>query len=284
MTTQKPKPFVDPLVEVFDFQAEANGSNYEVRIGLPASYHHSDNRFPVLVVLDADIAFGTAYETSMLEAMWSKAPLGPETKAIPEFMVIGIALPDRFTNPFRRNFEYMAEGNPAEYSPDTTSYIERVKQMTGLEPRLGGAGTFQDILRQEILPLVAQNYRVDNSRRMLFGQSAGGAFCLYTLFTKPEMFTDFVIVSPGMIDQGAFRQEEAWAERNKDLNVRLLLSAGEREIQDPLGIVSNVTRLAEKLNTRRYPGLRLTTWIVPDASHVQTAAPSLARALRDCAS
>ena len=38
-------------------------------------------------------------------------------------------------------------------------------------------------------------------------------------------------------------------------------------------------RLAEKLSGRRYPGLELETWIVPEASHVRTAAPSLARAL-----
>jgi predicted alpha/beta superfamily hydrolase len=173
----------------------------------------------------------------------------------------------------------MPEGNPAEYAPDTISYIERVKQMTGSEPRFGGAATFQRVLEREVIPLIERNYRVDPRRRILFGQSAGGTFACYTLFTRPDLFTDYVIVSPGMMDQGIFRLEAAWAEQHDDLNVRLLLSAGEREIQDPLSIVSNTVRLAEKLYARRYPELKLKAWIIPEATHVQTAASSLARAL-----
>ena len=118
METIGPKPFVDRLVEVFDFRAEANGSDYEVRVGLPPSYHQGSGHYPLLLVLDADLAFGMTHETSMLEALWSSAPLGYPTARVPEVIVVGIALPDRQTNPFRRNFEYMPESSPAEYSPD----------------------------------------------------------------------------------------------------------------------------------------------------------------------
>ncbi len=72
---------------------------------------------------------------------------------------------------------------------------------------------------------------------------------------------------------------DPWAEQHTDLKARAFLSAGEREVLDPFGIASNTVRLAEKLSGRRYPGLQLETWIVPEASHVRTAAPSLARAL-----
>lgn len=64
-----PKPPADPLVEGYHFRAETNGSDYEVRIGLPPSYHQGTARYPVLLVLDADLMFGTTHETSMLEAM-----------------------------------------------------------------------------------------------------------------------------------------------------------------------------------------------------------------------
>ena len=279
MPTIGPKPFVDPLVQVFDFSAETNGSEYEVRVGLPPSYQQGTGQYPLLVVLDADLSFGMAHETSILEAMWSAAPLGYETRRVPETIVVGIALPDRHANPFRRNFEYMPEGTPAEYSPDTVSYVERVKAMTGSEPRFGGAPIFQRVLEREVIPLVERHFRVDQGRRILFGVSAGGTFACYTLFTRPDLFTDFVIVSPGMVDQGIFRLEAGWAERHDDLRARVLLSAGEKEMRDPLGIVANTARLAEKLHARRYPSLELDSWIVPEASHVQTAAPSLARAL-----
>lgn len=274
-----PKPFADPQVEVFELRAETNGSDYEVRVGLPPSYRHGDNRYPLLVLLDADAAFGTVYETATLEAMWSSAPLGYPVNRVPEVIVVGIALPDRHANPFRRNYEYMPDANRDELAPETVSYLERVKQMLGSEPRFGGAATFQTVVEREIIPLIERQYRTDPRRRIFMGVSAGGTFGCYTLFTRPDLFTDYVIVSPGMMGQSISRLEAAWAEKHGDLNARVLLSAGEREIQDPLGIVSNTVRLAERLSARRYPGLKLETWIIPNASHVQTTGPSLARAL-----
>ncbi|MCC7134698.1 MAG: alpha/beta hydrolase [Gemmatimonadales bacterium] len=280
MPPHGPRPLADPLVECYDFRAEANGSDYEVRVGLPSSYHQGTGRYPVLLVLDADLMFGTTHETTMIEALWSLAPLGYETPRVAEVIVVGIALPDRQTNPFRRNFEYMPDGNPAEYAPETVAYLARVKEMTGAEPRYGGAPTLQNVLAGDLLPFIERRYRVDPTRRIFFGQSAGGTFGCYTLLTRPELFSDYVIVSPGMTDQGLFRLEAAWAERHADLRAKVFLSAGEREVLDPFGIAGNTVRLAEKLSARRYPGLDLETWIVPGASHVQTAAPSLARGLR----
>ena len=59
----------------------------------------------------------------------------------------------------------------------------------------------------------------------------------------------------------------------------MLLTAGEKEINDPLTIVSGTVRFAEMLNSRNYRGLELRTWIIPDASHIQTAIPSMVRGL-----
>ncbi|MDX2058105.1 MAG: alpha/beta hydrolase-fold protein [Gemmatimonadales bacterium] len=279
MPAHGPRPLADPMVECYDFRADANGSDYEVRVGLPPSYHQGTARYPLLLVLDADLMFGMTHETATIEALWARAPLGYATPRVAEVIVVGIALPDRLTNPFRRNFEYMPDANPAEYAPETVAYLARVKEVTGAEPRYGGAPTLQDFLATELFPFFERTYRVDPARRIFFGQSAGGTFGCYTLLTRPDLFADYVIVSPGMTDQCLFRLEAAWAAGHDDLRARVFLSAGEREVLDPFGIAGNTVRLAEKLAGRRYPGLELETWIVPEASHVQTAAPSLARAL-----
>jgi predicted alpha/beta superfamily hydrolase len=39
---------------------------YDISVALPPSYHATDRRFPLLVVLDASMAFGTAVETARL--------------------------------------------------------------------------------------------------------------------------------------------------------------------------------------------------------------------------
>ena len=69
------------------------------------------------------------------------------------------------------------------------------------------------------------------------GQSASGCFATFTLLTEPRLFSDYIIVSPGL-PEGIFRMEAAWAETHDDLPARVLLTAGELELRDPLNIVS----------------------------------------------
>jgi len=76
----------------------------------------------------------------------------------------------------------------------------------------------------ELFPFLERTYRVDPGRRIFFGQSAGAAFGCYTLLTRPGLFTDFVIVSPGMPNQGIFRLEAAWAEQHTDLKAKVFLT------------------------------------------------------------
>jgi predicted alpha/beta superfamily hydrolase len=279
MNEVTPTPFVDPLVEHFEYRARTNGSSYAVRIGLPRSYRHTEARYPVLVLLDADVAFATTYEIAGLESTWSRVPIVGKPKLVPEFVVVGISMPDGQQNVLRRNFEYMPDSNPAEYSAQNRAYLEEIRKLTGAELKTGGAPDFLRILESEILPVVERLYRIDRGRRVLFGQSAGGTFCCYTLLTKPELFTDYIIVSPGILDSGIFKLEEAWAAAHADLSANVFLSAGDQEVHDPFGIMSATSGLAERLLSRRYPSLQLRTWFIPGATHIQTAAPSVARAL-----
>lgn len=273
-----PRPFTDPLVECFDLRSEHNGRDYEVRIGLPVNYPHGDGAYPVLVVLDADVTFGTAYETAIVEALASRSPLA-KTATISEFLVVGIALPDRMTNPLRRNYEYMLEFDPAECAPETAAYLRDAEAALGVPIKTGGAAEFLDVLTGEILPLVERHYRVDPTRRMLFGHSAGGTFACATLFTKPESFTDYAIGSPGSFGGELFRLEQQWADDHDDLPASVTIRAGLGELADPLRMASNTARLAETLHARRYPSLALDASLLPGTSHVQVHHCLLTRAL-----
>jgi uncharacterized protein len=278
MTTSQPKAFVDPLVEAIDVHSEVNGGDYALWIRVPQSYRSGTHRYPMLLVLDAEFHFGLASDTALLESMWSNAPLGPPRAPIPEVIVVGVALPSTPPNLFRRNFEYMPPLRDGDFSPSATEYIGKLKDVLGYGPTFGGAAVFLQILREEILPAVDRHYRTDNGRRILFGTSTSGCFATYTLFSQPDLFTDYVIVSPGLPEE-MFRMEAAWAAAHPDLRAQVLLTAGEREILDPLSMLSTTARLSETLQHRKYPGLRLETWFIARASHIQTVAPSIGRAL-----
>ena len=258
--------------------SKVNGSEYEIRISLPSTYRQTTKAYTVFVVLDGEDFFLTAAEVTRNEQASSAGPLSGGSGPIPEFIVVSIALPSSPPNPFRRNFEFMPPAKREELAPTMRTFIDNAIATYGGKVEFGGASTFLKVVETEILPGVALHYRVDPTQRMLFGHSAGGTFAAYVLMTRPELFTDYIIASPGLLPEN-FREEELWAAKHKELRARVLLTAGEKEINDPLTIVSGTVRFAEMLNSRNYRGLELRTWIIPDASHIQTAIPSMVRGL-----
>jgi predicted alpha/beta superfamily hydrolase len=274
----EPKPFIDPLLQTMTLVSKINGSEYEIRISLPTSYGQTTKAYPVMLVLDGESFFLTSAEVTRNEQASSTGPLSGGSGPIPEFIVVSIALPSSPPNPFRRNFEFMPPAKREDLAPTMRAFMDQAVASYGGKIEFGGASTFMKVIETEILTGVASHYRVDSSQRMLFGHSAGGTFAAYVLTTRPELFTDYIIASPGLLPEN-FREEELWAADHKELRARVLLTAGEKEINDPLTIASGTVRFAEMLNSRNYRGLELQTWIIPDASHNQTAIPSMVRGL-----
>jgi predicted alpha/beta superfamily hydrolase len=62
----------------------------------------------------------------------------------------------------------------------------------------GGADRFQRVLAEEILPLVETTYAADAKRRIVFGQSLGGQFVLFTAQTRPDLFWGHIASNPAL--------------------------------------------------------------------------------------
>jgi predicted alpha/beta superfamily hydrolase len=122
----------------------------------------------------------------------------------------------------------------------------------------------------------------------LVGDSLGGLFTLHTLFTRPSSFRRYVAGSPSLwwADRYAFGEEEAYASRANDLSARLFVSVGALEEDPavdrlkPYAMVSNLARMIEILEARRYPNLRLDSHVFPDETHVSVIPATLSRGLR----
>ncbi len=59
----------------------------------------------------------------------------------------------------------------------------------------GKADLFLEFIETEVLPYIESNYAI-NDNRILSGFSAGGSFVLYTIVTKPELFSGYFAFSP----------------------------------------------------------------------------------------
>jgi predicted alpha/beta superfamily hydrolase len=62
----------------------------------------------------------------------------------------------------------------------------------------GGAHDFQIFLDDELIPFVEASYRSRIDRRILFGQSLGGQFVLYTAQTRPTLFWGHIASNPAL--------------------------------------------------------------------------------------
>ena len=64
-------------------------------------------------------------------------------------------------------------------------------------PASGGAGRFRAFLAEEVIPFVERTYRT-GARRAVMGESLAGLFVVDTLLSQPQLFHDYVAISPSL--------------------------------------------------------------------------------------
>ncbi len=147
----------------------------------------------------------------------------------------------------------------------------------GYIPGSGGAPKFLVFFRDELIPFIDANYRVDPAQRVLMGSSFGGSFTLYAMFAAPELFSGYVAASPAVPygDWAVVRQEAGYASQHTDLPVRLFLSVGEiEELAQP------VKDFMETLRERNYTGLEMETLVIAGERHAGNKPEAFNRGLR----
>jgi predicted alpha/beta superfamily hydrolase len=270
--------------QVHRLRSEAIGQEFELRIGLPIPGPMSDPSaaWRVLYVLDGDLFFGTALETTrLMHQLWGE---------LPPILVVGIGY--GATDPADQ-----AELRTRDFTPDRDDrFLAMGKQMNpGRRPLLpperamGGADAFLGFLQSTVQPYVAERFPgVGETRSTVFGSSLGGLFAAHTLVTRPEAFGGYVIASPALWWHGesVFDREEAAARERDDLDAAVFLGVGALEENPAIPmladfrLVTNTHRLAERLRSREYPGLTVTSQEFPDETHTSVVSAVLTRGLR----
>jgi len=153
----------------------------------------------VLYVLDANLFFGTAVEsTRLMSQLFGE---------LPPTLVVGVAYP---TDEFRvagelrnRDLTPTADagmGSPPPGVPDP---------LLPEEERMGHADRFLDFLTDEVKPLVADHHEGQGRRSILFGSSLGGLFATYALLQRPGAFDAYIAASPALWWDGE-KQSPSW--------------------------------------------------------------------------
>ena len=228
--------------EVKKFQSISVEDDFYIYISLPQSYEATDKAYPVLYILDGDMAFRMAASIARYLQFGGN---------IPELIIVGIGY-----GTLRKE-----EGNmrQRDYSPTEKS---------GKKGITGGAPDFLNFLTDELFPYIDSTYRTDKNDKAVFGYSMAGLFCFYTLFNEPDTFNRYIIGSPYLLWDNAviFDEEERAAIKFTDLDARIFISVGSEESTEKY--FNPVDELVTLLEEREYDGLILETKVFDGGTHL----------------
>lgn len=162
------KPFVLGVID--EIQSTELGEIRILNIYLPEGYNKNDTvKYPVVYLLD-----GSADEDFIHIVGLYQFYTFPWINRVPKSIVVGIATVDR-----RRDFTY-----PTTIDADKKRY-----------PTTGQCEKFINFIQKELQPYIEKKYKTVPSRTII-GQSLGGLLATEILLKKPELFNQYIIISP----------------------------------------------------------------------------------------
>jgi predicted alpha/beta superfamily hydrolase len=155
-----------------EFHSEILNENRYLNIYLLNGYSKDSLKtYPVIYLLDGSIDEDFIHISGLVQFgsfSW--------INMIPESIVVGISNIDR-----KRDFTY-----PTTNKKDKKDF-----------PTTGKSEDFINFIDKELQPFIENSYKT-NSINTLIGQSLGGLLATEILFKKPELFDNYIIVSPSL--------------------------------------------------------------------------------------
>ena len=236
--------------ETIVLYSETVQDSFYIYIKLPKDYNKNlDNRYPGIFLLDGDIAFPMA---------WSIVRYLQYGKYVPDVFIIGIGYGGLINSNTINKRE-------RDYSIST---IESIKES-------GGGEKFLEFIKKELIPFICSRYRLDSTRLTLSGHSLGGLFVLYTLFSEPELFSNYISSSPYTFYdlEKMLSLEEKNRNKIKGSNSRLSISTGANE--DKKEYFEPINKILNRLRQRDSSYIKINFKVFEDGFHFSTPAEAL---------
>lgn len=226
--------------------SESVNDTFRILVSLPDNYSLSEQKYPVLYVLDGDIAFGMAASIARYLQIGDN---------IPELIIVGIG--------YGSIDKSAGEKRKRDYRPTSAN----------------GAENFLSFLEEELIPLIDSNYRTVPGDRTINGYSIGGLFGLYSLFTKPEIFSRYILGSPSLSwdEYSIFKYEENSPDKILDKKINIFISVGSEEPDEKY--FNPIDNLVTQMQERKYSGVKLEAKVFDGSTHLAGPPESLTHGL-----
>lgn len=186
-----------------------------LHVALPEGYGTRPEPYPVLVCLDAQWTFGTVCDAALNLGL---------ARLLPRVIVVGVGWA-------AQSARDVVQARALDFTPTAADVPDWVARNMAHATAYGGAPEFQRWLIDDALPGLQTRYNIDPTARTLVGHSLSGLFSLYTLLTRPEAFSRWLIASPSSWwdNRLVFDLEQRNLVEGPPLRGRVFLSVGEME-------------------------------------------------------
>jgi predicted alpha/beta superfamily hydrolase len=163
-------------VENVKIQSKFLNQEREILIYTPANYDWRTNEyFNVIYVFDSQNREFFDYTSSIISFL---------TAGNQSFIVVGIS------STYNEELDY-ARNN------DLLPVLETENSKNRYGKYSGNADNFLGYVSSEVIPYINANYRTLN-HNMVVGHSLGASFILYSLLEKPNLFENYIAISPNL--------------------------------------------------------------------------------------
>ena len=222
---------------------------YELHILLPGNYHHSEQRYPVLYLMDSQ------WDFPLLKSIYGQQYYDG---FIPEMIIVGVTWGGVQPNPDSLRAR--------DYTPTRETRL----------PQSGGADRFLGFMQQELFPFMEKQYRVSNER-ILMGCSLGGLLTLYTWLMHSDLFTGYVAASPavGWDQEVLYRFAQTYAAKKNLSSQKVYMTVGDVERGRP-----QFEKMAGWFSNQHYPQVQMVSKILEHTGHSGTKSETYTRGLQ----
>jgi len=175
-----------PLVQRHRLVSKAVGDSFEIRVLLPPMIPGEQSRFPVVYM--TDVHNGFIIDDDEMRLMM----LGD----VPRFIAVGIGYPAAPS--IMQGLVIRARDLTPVVAKAEVGGSFPIAGTIRPSPESGGAAKFLAFIRDELIPFIDAKYPTNPKDRAYWGDSLGGLFGTYVLFTKPETFNRYILGSPSL--------------------------------------------------------------------------------------
>jgi predicted alpha/beta superfamily hydrolase len=247
---QEKNAFEVPRSNIIEIKDHDSGRGYPLFIKLPRSYNNQEDKsYPVIYLTDAWYSFQIVSGATRFPMNAGK---------MKEAIIVGVSYSKGSKGPSSRIRDYT-------HTEDSSWKLQT-----------GKAKEHISFIEKSVFSFIEKNYRVNESRTFV-GNSLGGLLGAYILFTKPDMFNNYVLGSPSV-----------WFKDNDILKIKLepnlnyhkvFIAVGANEtieLDSPKhDMVKGAKKLELKLSSELFPNTKVKLLTIQGANHV-TAFPTTA--------